>query len=241
MDERSDGGWAAAERCSDVGFGEVDVEAKHQRRLLSPRQPCERVEHLVVIGHHWFGRRRRISGDHGLMAVNIATSVHDYRTQVRRRVEHRRSSHLQANERVLHDLLGGRPRAGQQIRDSNERRPLPFVQVSEPCPVDGTPWLSVGSHHILVDGSGTLSVARRSQFMSHCCFPRDDLRSATGTTDLGMLPTGRRLIFPLLTASAVGIGPVDLHSVMLQVSSHLDLCGRTSSEKLRREQRVTSA
>ena len=77
--------------------------------------------------------------------------------------------------------------------------------------------------------------------MSHCCFPRDDLRSATGTTDLGMLPTVRRLILPLPTASAVGIGPVDLHSVMLQVSSHLDLCGRTSSEKLRREQRVTSA
>ncbi len=161
MDERSDGGGAASERCGDVGLGEVDVEPKHQCGLLAPRQPRESVEEFVMLGNRGFGCWRWVSSDHGLMAMNVATSIDDDGAQVRRRVVSTVvRSRLQANERVLHDLLGGRPRAGQQVRDSHERRPLPFVQFSDPCPVAGTPWLSVGSHHTVFDGAGARSVAR---------------------------------------------------------------------------------
>lgn len=148
------------------------MEPKHQRGLLAPRQPRKRVEEFVMLGDRGFGCWHWVSSHDGLVAMNVATRVDDDGAQVRRRVEHGRPSRLQANERVLHDLLGGRPRAGQQVRDSHERRPLPFVQFSDPRPVAGTPWLSVGSHHTMSDGSEARSVARRSQLMSHCRLQR---------------------------------------------------------------------
>ncbi len=94
MDERSHGGGAAAERCGDIGLGEVDVEPEHQRGLLAPRQPGERVEELVMFGIRGLGRRRRVSSNYSVMAMNVATPVHDDRAQVGRRVQHSRSSGL---------------------------------------------------------------------------------------------------------------------------------------------------
>ena len=48
-DDRTHGALAAVERGGDVGVGQVDMEAQHERRLLPPRQRGQRIEQFVVI------------------------------------------------------------------------------------------------------------------------------------------------------------------------------------------------
>ena len=71
MDERSDGGWAAAERCSDVGFGEVDDQLGRGARSVH--------EHGDRLGDHDVGEGgadRAVAG-----AATVARAIDEHQRE----------------------------------------------------------------------------------------------------------------------------------------------------------------
>ena len=91
----------------------------------APRELRQHVEELVVLGKRRLRPRERCPRDHGLVAVQIAPGVHHRRPEVGGGVEHLRPCCMEAEERILDDLLGGGSRIGQQVRDPGGATPSP--------------------------------------------------------------------------------------------------------------------